>query len=84
MPEQINAVVALAGTAGTSVAAFLHGGVLGGVALVVIVIASAIKVAGPELRAWVTMWWARNDAKNAKSTQPVTDAADRDEMPGAA
>jgi hypothetical protein len=82
MSEQINGWLAQGG-GGTlaGVAALVHGGLLGGVALLVVVLAVAVKMAGPELREWVTMIWARKDGKRAELPQndpepePMADAA---------
>lgn len=63
------------------VAALMHGGLLGGLALLVIVFTFAIQKAGPELRQWVAMVWEREDAKKAELVH--SPAADAD-MPDAA
>jgi hypothetical protein len=47
-----------------------RGGVLGGVAVLLISGAIAIKTCGPELRCWTTMIWHRQDTKKARESAP--------------
>lgn len=75
MPEPLNGWLAQSGGALAAIAALMHGGFLGGLAVLVVMVAISVKTAGPELREWVTMMWARKDAKNAKPIDnPVADA----------
>lgn len=66
MSDQINGWLAQGGAALTGLAALAHGGVLGGIALLLLVLALAV---GPELRQWVRMLWDRKDAKVAATAE---------------
>jgi|GEM_PF-4639023 len=83
MSEQINGWLTQGGTLAGGVAALVQGGLLGGILLVIVVLAIAVKTAGPELREWVLLFGGGKESNKVDAIENPPASVD-DDLPDAA